>query len=125
VTHRWPLPRWLLTLVVGACVLALPLAALPTVAAAIIHCCCGDHDAAHRCACNDCPAKHDGAAPQHDATIKSCNGASLELTLGGQPALAPAVAARILDRVTPAIAPAPITPRRLLPEPPPSPPPRG
>ena len=112
-------------LVSGLGALALPIASIPTVAAAMVRCCCGEHEASDDCGCKDCPAGHrDGDAPA-EPSVKACGSGSLDLSLGGAPALPPtppAPARVLIIDATPAPEP---PPRPLLPDPPPSPPPRG
>lgn len=117
--------RAFLIVLIGLCALALPLAAIPTVAAAMVRCCCGEHDAGHDCGCKDCPAGHrgDDHAPA-EPSVKACGSASLDVSLGGAPALPLPAPTPVRELITPAAPAAAPTLRLLLPDPPPSPPPR-
>lgn len=122
---RSPRARAVLILVIGLCALALPIASIPTVAAAMVRCCCGEHDASDDCGCKDCLAGHrDGDAPV-EPSLEACGSGSLDVSLGGAPALPPTAPTPVRVLVTaaaPVLAP---PPNVLLPDPPPSPPPRG
>ena len=116
--------RAVLILVIGLCALALPIASVPTVAAAMVRCCCGEHDASDDCGCKDCPAGHRGGDAPVEPSLEACGSGSLDVSLGGAPALPPMAPTPVRVLVTaaaPALAPPPLL---ILPDPPPSPPPR-
>lgn len=105
--------------------LAVAVVALPTVVAATVTCCCGEHDAGHDCGCRDCPAGH---ADDHDdddtPTVKRCRSQAGQVTLASTPMLAPTTTTTV-DAVAlpaPRVEPAPLADRPA--EPPQAPPPR-
>ena len=69
--------RAVLILVIGLCALALPIASVPTVAAAMVRCCCGEHDASDDCGCKDCPAGHRGGPLAPGTVARIFTGAAL------------------------------------------------
>ena len=105
--------------------LAVAVVTLPTATAAVVTCCCGDHDAHHDCGCGDCPAGDGHRSGDGSPSMKSCQSRSAEVTLASSELeLAPPdVAVRVLPCLTPALA-APVLDDRAA-DPPPSPPPRG
>ena len=106
--------------------LAVAVVTLPTATAAVVTCCCGDHDAHRDCGCVDCPAGHAGGA-RGDGTpsMKACKSQSAEVTLAsGALALPPPIAAvrELVIVATPATPVACVARGAVAP---PSPPPRG
>ncbi|MBL8627801.1 MAG: hypothetical protein JNK64_41335 [Myxococcales bacterium] len=104
--------------------LAVAVVTLPTATAAVVTCCCGDHDAHHDCGCVDCPAGDGNHRGDGSATMKSCRSRSAEVTLAAHELdLTPVDGAvRVLPESAPALV-APALDDRAA-DPPPSPPPR-
>ncbi|MBK9034231.1 MAG: hypothetical protein IPL61_23705 [Myxococcales bacterium] len=113
--------RALVVLVIAA----VGVVALPSATAAMVTCCCGDHDAHTDCGCVDCPAGHAGDDGPSTPSVKGCKTRSGELTLTSASLLPPPVIAPTRELTTPAGPPRvpPLDDR--APEPPPSPPPRA
>lgn len=104
--------------------LAVAVVTLPTATAAVVTCCCGDHDAHHDCGCVDCPAGDGHRTGDGSPSMKSCRSKSAEVTLASSSLHPPPVMATVLVVATPAPPRAPVTLRDRGAEPPPSPPPR-
>lgn len=105
--------------------LAVAVVTLPTATAAVVTCCCGDHDAHHDCGCVDCPAGDGHRGGDGAPAMKSCQTRPAEVTLAPSSLHPPPATTTLLLVATPAPprAPAMLIDRDA--EAPPSPPPRG